>query len=332
MQRKIVVMREHTDTERRAGFVARPASSLRAYIELFHLPPILMVLLATTAFATIAADGLPRASRLAPYLLAVLATQMAISVHNDYCDRRLDAQAKPWRAIPSGLISPQFALELAAVLTVAGLALALPLGARVVGLGAIGTGAGFAYNARLKGTAFAWVPFWVALPAMAIASFELVHEYREQLLLVYLIGLPLVVSVYIADQLIDIESDRMHGVHGLVASLGQTRARLVCWGALASGNVLAVATVAVCWVAGSAVRAFVGAVGRGDPRRSVARGARALAGDHAGRNRAGSRLAERLAVCQLADGGNVSGELSQAFRQRQGRSPGVRRQDAGRAE
>jgi 4-hydroxybenzoate polyprenyltransferase len=232
-------MRPHTDTDGHPALSPPATHSLRAYVEMFHLPPILMVLLATTAFATIAADGLPPAGRLAPYLIAVLATQMAIGVHNDYCDRRLDAQAKPWRALPAGLVSPILAMELAVVLTVAGLALALPLGARVVGLGALGTGAGFAYNARLKGTAFAWVPFWVALPAMAIASFELVHQYRDQLLLAYVIGLPLVVSVYIADQIIDIESDRSHGVRGLVASLGQTRARLLCWGALAVGYVLA---------------------------------------------------------------------------------------------
>jgi 4-hydroxybenzoate polyprenyltransferase len=214
---------------------------LRAYVEMLHLPPILMVLLATTAFATIAEGGLPPAGRLAPYLLAVLGTQMAIGIHNDYCDRRLDALAKPWRALPRRLVSPTFALELAVVLTVTGLALALPLGMRVVGLGALGTGAGFTYNARLKGTALAWVPFWIALPAMAIASFELVHQYRDQLLLAYVIGLPLVVSVYIADQIIDIESDRRLGVRGLVASLGQVKARLLCWGALAAGYVLAFA-------------------------------------------------------------------------------------------
>jgi 4-hydroxybenzoate polyprenyltransferase len=217
------------------------AHALRAYIELFHLPPILMVLLATTAFATIAADGQPPAGRLAPYLLAVLATQMAIGVHNDYCDRRLDALAKPWRALPAGLVSPAFALELVLVLTGVGLALALPLGSRLVALGAIGTGAGFSYNARLKGTAFAWLPVWVALPALAIASFELVHQYRSQLLLSYVIGLPLVVSVYLADTMIDVESDRRLGVRGLVASLGETGARLLCWASLAAGYLLALA-------------------------------------------------------------------------------------------
>lgn len=216
--------------------------TLRAYVELFHFPPILMVLFATTAFATIASGGVPPADRLAPYLLAVLFTQMAIGAHNDYCDRKLDASAKPWRALPSGLLTPTFVIELVAALTVLGVALSLPLlGARIVALGIVGTGAGFVYNAKLKATPFAWAPFWIALPALVIASFELAGEYQSRLLLVYVIGLPLVISVYLADTIIDIESDRSLGVRGFGAWLGQTRARLLCWACVALGYVLALA-------------------------------------------------------------------------------------------
>ena len=215
--------------------------TLRAYVELFHFPPILMVLFATTAFATIAGGGLPRAERLAPYLIAVLFTQMAIGAHNDYCDRNLDASAKPWRALPSGLLTPKFVIELVVLLTAMGVALSLPLGPRIVGLGIVGTGAGFVYNAKLKATPFAWAPFWIALPALVIASFELAGEYQSRLLLTYVIGLPLVISVYLADTIIDIESDQHHGIHGLGAWLGPTRARLLCWACVALGYVLALA-------------------------------------------------------------------------------------------
>ena len=117
----------------------------------------------------------------------------------------------------------------------------MPLGARIVALGVVGTGAGFVYNANLKGTPFAWAPFWIALPALVIASFELAGEYQSRLLLSYIIGLPLVVSVYLADTIIDIESDQRHGSHGFGARLGPTRARLLCWGCVALGYVLALA-------------------------------------------------------------------------------------------
>jgi 4-hydroxybenzoate polyprenyltransferase len=214
-------------------------ATLRAYVELFHFPPIIMVLFATTAFATIAAGGVPSASRLVPYLLAVLFTQMAIGAHNDYCDRRLDVSAKPWRALPLGVISPRLVIEIVVLLTGLGLALALPLGARIVALGVVGTGAGFVYNARLKGTPLAWVPFYIALPALVIASFELAGEYQPRLLLTYVLGLPLVISIYLADQMIDIESDRENEVGGFGSWLGQTRARLLCWSGVAIGYAIA---------------------------------------------------------------------------------------------
>lgn len=227
--------------ERNAAAPTSPFQAIRACVELFHFPPILLVLFATTAFATIAAGSVPSADRLVPYLLAVLCTQMAIGAHNDYCDRALDAAAKPFRAIPSGLITPKFVIELCVALTVIGVALTVPLGMRLVALGVIGTGAGFIYNAKLKGTPFAWAPFWVALPALAIASFELAGEYQPRLLLTYVIGLPLVVSVYLADTLIDVESDRTHGSRGFGAWLGPVRARLLCWACVALGYVLALA-------------------------------------------------------------------------------------------
>jgi 4-hydroxybenzoate polyprenyltransferase len=213
----------------------------RALVELFHFPPILVVLLACGLFAVIAADGSPPVGRIAVFLLAVLCSQMAIGVHNDYCDRALDTSAKPNRAIPSGLVSPTFALRLTAVLLALSVALALPLGLVVLGLGVLGTAMGFVYNAWAKGSLWAWAPFWVALPTLAIASFTVVGAYQDELLLTYLIGLPLVVPVYIADTLIDIDSDRAHGVRSLAARLGHVRSRLLCWASLATGYLLAVA-------------------------------------------------------------------------------------------
>lgn len=213
----------------------------RALVELFHFPPIFVVLLACGLFAAIAAEGEVPAGRIAVFLLAVLLSQMAIGAHNDYCDRALDTAAKPTRAIPAGIISPAFVLQLTIALLAASVAVAMPLGLEVVALGVLGTGMGFVYNAWAKGTIWAWAPFWVALPTLVVASFAVVDAYRGELLLTYLIGLPLVVPVYVADTLIDIDSDREHGVRSLAARLGQVRSRLLCWGSLAMGYVLALA-------------------------------------------------------------------------------------------
>jgi 4-hydroxybenzoate polyprenyltransferase len=213
----------------------------RALIELFHFPPIFVVLLACGLFAVIASDGDVPAGRIAVYLLAVLLSQMAVGAHNDYCDRVLDTAAKPARAIPAGIVSPTFVLQLTIALLAAAVAIALPLGLDVLALGVLGTGMGVVYNAWAKGSVWAWAPFWVALPTLVIASFVVVDGYRSELLLTYVIGLPLVVPVYIADTLIDIDSDREHGVRSLPARLGHVGSRLLCWGSLAVGYVLALA-------------------------------------------------------------------------------------------
>ena len=216
-------------------------STARAIVELFHFPPILIVLLACGIFASIAADGSPPIGRIGVYLLAVLCSQMAIGVHNDYCDRALDSAAKPQRAIPAGIVSPALALQLTVALLAMSVVLALPLGGDVLALGVLGTGMGFIYNAWAKGTIWAWAPFWVALPTLAVASFTVVDAYRDELLLTYMIGLPLVVPVYVADTLTDIDSDRAHGVRSLATRLGRFGSRFLCWSSLALGYVLAVA-------------------------------------------------------------------------------------------
>jgi 4-hydroxybenzoate polyprenyltransferase len=227
----------------RASPTSGPATvqSVRAVVEMFHFPPILVVLFASGLFAVIASDGPVPAGRIALYLTAVLCSQMAIGVHNDYCDRHLDAAATPARAIPAGIVSPAQSLQLTAALLVVSTAIALPLGVGVVALGILGTSMGFLYNAWAKGTPWAWAPFWLALPTLAMASFVVVDAYDSELLMAYAIGLPLVVPVYIADTLIDIESDRAHGVRSLAVRLGPARSRVLCWASLGAGYVLALA-------------------------------------------------------------------------------------------
>lgn len=217
-----------------------------AYVELLHLPPIAMVLLASAGFTVVAASGQPPLGRLALLLTSTLLGQLAISIHNDYCDRDLDAQAKPWRALPRGLLTPRAAVAWTVALTLLSLVVAVPLGLKVVGLIAIGASAGFVYNAWLKRTAWTWLPFWVALPTLPLTAFATAGHWIPRLWLVYLIGAPLVLGVYIADTLSDIESDSALGVRGLAHRLGPRRARFVGWAAIVLAQGLALAL----WPAG----------------------------------------------------------------------------------
>ena len=72
---------------------------------------------------------------------------------NDYADRDLDARERPERPIPSGRVTPQFALGLATGLTVAGAGIAVAAdGLRALKVAVPLAGAVWAYDLALKPT------------------------------------------------------------------------------------------------------------------------------------------------------------------------------------
>jgi hypothetical protein len=80
---------------------------------------------------------------------------------NDYADRKTDAAERPGRPIPSGRVSPRFALRLAAGLTVAGLGLAYAAGGRrSLGVALPLAATVWAYDLAVKKTA--WGPVAMA--------------------------------------------------------------------------------------------------------------------------------------------------------------------------
>jgi 4-hydroxybenzoate polyprenyltransferase len=213
-------------------------SDLVALVELLHPAPIAVVLAAAGAFSAAAAGGWPPWDRLLPFLIALLLTQLGISLHNDYCDRDLDRRVKPWRAIPRGLVSARAALGGAIALFASGVAVAAVLGALPAALVAVGSATGLAYNAWFKRSAWTVVPFGVALPTLPICSFVVVGKFRPRLLLAYVVGAPLVLAVYLADTLADVEVDRNHGVRGFAHRLGPPP-EVVCVGSALLGVGLA---------------------------------------------------------------------------------------------
>jgi 4-hydroxybenzoate polyprenyltransferase len=217
----------------------RPTGDLAALVALVHPLPVLITVAAAAGFALAAAQGAVPPDRLGWFLGSVLLTQVAISIHNDYCDRELDAVAKPRRAIPRGAIAPGTALGLAVALLVAGLALSWPLGPAALGLGALGTGAGLLYSAGLKRTIWSWVPFWVGFPTLALWAFAATERLRPDLWSVYLVGLPLVLAIHLADTLPDVAADRAAGLRGPAHRLGPAAAQRASWLALLAAQVLA---------------------------------------------------------------------------------------------
>ena len=170
--------------------------------------------------------------------------QIAISFHNDWCDRDLDAAGKPWRAIPSGAVRSGLVRALAWLLVAASLALALPLGWLEVVLDALGIACGFAYNAWLKRTTLSWLPFAIAFPLVPLFGPAALDGVERALRLappLFAAGAPLAVAIHLADTLPDLRQDRAHGVRGLAHRLGARGSRAAC-AALFLGSALILAS------------------------------------------------------------------------------------------
>src|SRR5262245_29781568 len=93
--------------EESASGRARPGwrRVLLGYLLLPHIVPVLVVELATAAFAIVAWNGLPPWHILMPLLLAMLGGQLMIGAVNELVDMPLDAVAKPWKPLPSEAVS-----------------------------------------------------------------------------------------------------------------------------------------------------------------------------------------------------------------------------------
>lgn len=192
-------------------------------------------------FVRVVDDGGTGTVTLGTFLVAVLLTQLSIALHNNWCDRDADAQAKPWRWIPRGVLPARTALASAVLLLAGGVALAASLGLLVAALVSLGTSCGWIYNAWLKRSAWSWAPFAVALPTLAVCSLAVAGRLDGLPYVLYLIGAPLVLAIHLADSIGDIEGDRRVGSRGLAVQLGPHRAFLACWG----GLLLAIVTAAL---------------------------------------------------------------------------------------
>jgi len=192
------------------------------------------------------AHGRPPLDRLLGVGAKLTSQQVAISLHNDWCDRELDCKAKPWRAIPSGLIAPTSVRSGAWAL--AALSLIVSLGANWLELilDAVGLAAGFAYNARLKRTALSWLPFAVAFPLLPLfgaASIDGFDRVFRLALPCFAAGAPLGVAIHLADTLPDLRQDRAHGLRGVGYWLGVRGSRVACAVLFAGGLLLLAANV-----------------------------------------------------------------------------------------
>ena len=161
-------------------------------------------------------------------MLAVMSAQAASGVMNDVLDLDLDRAAKPWRALPAGLISVRRGWAFAASLLAVGIISSALASALSCLLLVLGVAASALYSAGIKRTPISWLPYLVAYPSLPVWVWISTGEFRTPILAVYWIGAPLVLAIHMVNQLRDFEADERLGARGLVQVLGKTRAVAGC--------------------------------------------------------------------------------------------------------
>lgn len=208
---------------------------------IIHPFPVALNVAATVALAVIASDGLPSAPTLARLAAAMFCVQAAIGASNDYFDRDLDAQTKPFKPIVRGLVEPRTALWLAGGLVLAAGALAASMGPLSVAVGAVGLAAGLAYNVRLKRTVLSPLPFMIALPALPFWVWVSVGQFTEDLWWMLPFAPLAGLAVHLSNTAPDLEADRRAGVRGLAHVLGLRSTLVVAWASFGAAIGLAFA-------------------------------------------------------------------------------------------
>ena len=212
---------------------------MRGLARLVHPFPSLLVTAVTLAIVPLAD---PDAAS-AVYLqlgAAMLLYQFAIGTANDLADRDDDAQSKPLKPLVRGDVTIRQARAVLVVCIGGGLAAsaAQPLTAWLVGIAALLCG--LVYDAGVKRTPLSWLPLSVALPLVPIWAFTAVGEWDQLLWWTLPLGIVFGAAIHLANQLPDIDADRLRGVAGAAQRAGAVRtarAAFGLFGAAASGAV-----------------------------------------------------------------------------------------------
>jgi 4-hydroxybenzoate polyprenyltransferase len=210
-----------------APLVSRLAGAAR----LVHPFPSILDGIVAGAFAVAAGSTPMVATGLG---LAMIALQAGIGATNDVVDAQRDAGHKPGKPIPAGLVSPATARRVVVVAFGVGLGLAgLSGGPAAVAIALVGVAIGLAYDLRLKGTAWSWLPFAVGIPLLPVFGWL---GATGHLPIAFLVLIPAAVAagaaLAIANAFVDVERDRSAGSGSIALALGPTNAWLVHVGLL----------------------------------------------------------------------------------------------------
>lgn len=151
--------------------------------------------------------------------------QLGIGTVNDVVDAPYDAGRKDGKPIPAGLVSPAAARTLAIACFAGGVWLAGTVSPALALLAGVVLVIGLAYDLRLKGTAWSWLPFAVGVPVLPV------YGWFGATGMLHPLFVPLVpaamlagAALAIANSLVDVERDVASERSSIAAALGRGRA------------------------------------------------------------------------------------------------------------
>ncbi|MFI5261830.1 MAG: UbiA prenyltransferase family protein [Candidatus Limnocylindrales bacterium] len=211
---------------------------------LIHPFPSLLNAGATAVFALLAGGAAADALGLAG---AMFALQASIGAANDVVDAPADAQAKPAKPIPAGLVSRRTATAVAVMAGAVGLTMAGVFGVAALAVAVLGYGLGLAYDVRLKRSPWSWLAYALALPLVpAFAWLGVGAGLPPRFPLLAVMALLGGVALALANGLVDLAGDARTGTSGPAGALGAVAAwRLI---AACQGALIAVAVVTSLWL------------------------------------------------------------------------------------
>jgi 4-hydroxybenzoate polyprenyltransferase len=173
---------------------------------------------ASTAIALVAGAEPWMAVRLGTSMVGL---QASIGALNDVLDAATDADRKPGKPIPAGLVSATVGRAMVVLGATAGLLLAVPFGPGLVALGGIVLAIGYAYDLWAKGTAWSWLPFAVGIPVLPVyAWFGATGALPAAFVILLPAGVAAGAALAIANALADVERDRAAGLRTVAQRLG----------------------------------------------------------------------------------------------------------------
>jgi 4-hydroxybenzoate polyprenyltransferase len=209
--------------------------------------------------ATIAGAGVSLALLLA---LSMLLLQFGIGAANDWADAPADAVALPRKPIPDGRVARGLAARIAAAAAAAGLALAAGAGAATAVIAAVGLLIGLAYDLRLKGTRWSWVPYAAGIPLLPLFAWVGATRAMPPAFAVLLpVAMIAGAALAVANALADLERDERAGVETVATALGVAPARRV--DAILQAVVVAAAVGSAIILGGGPAGIALGLVGAG---------------------------------------------------------------------